>query len=74
MGTFVHSKSAQELDSVRNGAVAVDEAGKIQAVVRDAASADDALTQALKETGWQMDNVQITRASESEFYFPGFIG
>ena len=74
LGTFCHSVSRTELDILHDAAVAVDEAGKIVAVVKGAGSIAAAKAQALKETGWAEGDVSVSEAKRGQFFFPGFIG
>ena len=67
-GTFIHSKTLQELDIIENGAVGVDENGKIVFVERAAGSVGSVVA----AHGWE--NAQVVKTSDCQFFFPGFIG
>ena len=67
-GTFIHSKGPSELEICEDGAIGVDEAGRIAWVERDAKIVE-AVSQA---HGWS--DVSITRNDGVQFFFPGFIG
>lgn len=73
VGSFVHSKTEQELETLHNAALAVDEQGKIKAITKgDTVKA--ALDSLLQETGWSSEDVEVTQTEEGQFFFPGFIG
>lgn len=84
LGTFVHSQSRQELEFLHDAAVCVDSAGTITHVVkaRDSSSGSnshinslaEAKKEALKQTGWKEDDVEVQTAKPGQFFFPGFIG
>jgi guanine deaminase len=76
LGTFVHSRTQQDLEFLHNAGIAVDAEGKIAAVERDAAAADVSETKArlLKRLGWNEAEVDVTVAAEGQFFFPGFVG
>jgi guanine deaminase len=67
-GTFIHSKTLHELDIIENGAIGVDEHGKIVFVERTVESVGSVLA----AHGWE--NAQVVQASGCQFFFPGFIG
>jgi hypothetical protein len=73
LGTFVHSRSREELAYLHNTAVLVDSSGTIVAVEEDCdkTKAKQVATQRL---GWQLSGVTIISAKEGQFFFPGFIG
>jgi guanine deaminase len=68
VGTFIHSQTLQKLDICENGAIGVDQHGKITFVERDAGNIDS-ITAA---HGWE--DAHLIRTSGCQFYFPGFIG
>ncbi|KAK7519580.1 uncharacterized protein IWZ02DRAFT_380047 [Phyllosticta citriasiana] len=68
VGTFVQSKSLQELDICEKGAVGVDENGRIAFTARSV----DHLETVLKEhEGWS--GAKVIKGQENDFFFPGFI-
>ncbi|KAK7618523.1 hypothetical protein IWX50DRAFT_565200 [Phyllosticta citricarpa] len=68
VGTFVQSKSLQELDICEKGAVGVDENGRIAFTARSV----DHLETVLKEhEGWS--GAKVIKGQENGFFFPGFI-
>lgn len=71
-GTFIHSKSLDELEYLHNTAVFVDKEGKIVAVEREC-DLTTALTIKVSELGWNPD-VAIEAPREGQFFFPGLIG
>lgn len=73
VGSFVHSKTEQEIETLQNAAIAVDEHGKIQAVTKGE-TRKAALDSLLQETRWSSQDVDVTQAEEGQFFFPGFIG
>ncbi|KAG6007906.1 hypothetical protein E4U21_005384 [Claviceps maximensis] len=73
LGTFIHSKSRTELEYLHNTAVAVDDEGRICAIVRDRASARVARDEVLGVMDWMVDDVDIVECEEGQFFFPGFI-
>ena len=66
-GPFVHSKSLTELDICEDGAIGVDETGKIAFVLRDRQSEQVPATD-----GW--DQARKVSIEGPGFFFPGFIG
>ncbi|KAL3426917.1 guanine deaminase [Phlyctema vagabunda] len=72
VGTFIHSKSLDELEYLHETAVCVDEKGIIVALEAkcDAAHAQETL---FPQLGWSADNVQVITAEPGQFFFPGFI-
>jgi guanine deaminase len=73
LGSFVHSKSQDELEYLHNAAVCVDENGIIVAIEPNCGQsrAEERLYPRL---GWSRGDVTIRTAREGEFFFPGFIG
>ena len=68
VGTFIHCETLQKLDICENGAIGVDEHGKIVFVERNIESAESVIV----AHGWE-DAHQV-RISSCQFFFPGFIG
>lgn len=66
-GTLIHCRSLTELDICPNGAIGVDENGKI-AFVRQ--SVDE--TPVPSDDGWK--DAKVVQTPENGFFFPGFIG
>lgn len=73
LGLFVHSKVLKELEYLHNTAVCVDKEGKIVAVEKDCGE-DKAKETVLPRLGWAEAEVEIVKAEEGQFFFPGFIG
>ena len=67
-GTFIHCKSLKELDICEQGAIGVDEHGRIAFIERNSKDVES-IAQA---HGW--NDAIIIRASSRQFFFPGFIG
>ncbi|KAI9769964.1 MAG: hypothetical protein M1840_003674 [Geoglossum simile] len=66
-GTFIHSKTLRELDIFENGAIGVDEHGKIAFVKR----AVENVGSVIAAYGWE--DAQVVQTSGCQFFFPGFI-
>ncbi|KAH9844811.1 Amidohydrolase family [Teratosphaeria destructans] len=66
IGPFIHCKSLSELDICPNGAIGVDEYGKIAFISRD--HKDDQLSE---EGEWK--KAKLIKTPENGFFFPGFI-
>ncbi|QUC16673.1 uncharacterized protein UV8b_00914 [Ustilaginoidea virens] len=73
LGTFIHSKSRAQLEYLHNAAVAVDKDGTIVALAKDDHSADAAKDKALRDMGWDVNEVDVVRCEEGQFFFPGFV-
>ena len=75
VGTFVHSKSLNQLEYLHDASVAVDKSGRIVAIelqCRDQATAAETLCSKL---GWDAAaDVEVRVCKEGQFFFPGFIG
>ena len=73
LGTFIHSKSLEELEFLHDTAVCVDEKGTIVAITQgcDRSKAEEIV---LPRLGWKKGDVTVNTAKEGQFYFPGFIG
>ncbi|KAJ6444277.1 guanine deaminase [Purpureocillium lavendulum] len=73
LGTFVHSKTPQELDYMHNAAVAVDAHGTIVGIERDADDVKTAKEKLLASLGWSERDVHVCATKDGQFFFPGFI-
>ncbi|KAH6607815.1 guanine deaminase [Trichoderma cornu-damae] len=76
LGTFVHSKTPQDLDFFHNAGIAVDAQGKIAAMERGGAadgSGSEIKTRLLEKLGWSEAEVDVTEAAQGQFFFPGFV-
>ncbi|KAL6861107.1 guanine deaminase [Trichoderma novae-zelandiae] len=73
LGTFVHSKTQQDLDIFHDAGIAVDAQGKIAAIERDARDLSEAKVRLLTKLGWDEAEVDVTQAADGQFFFPGFI-
>ena len=73
LGSFVHSKSLDELDYLHDTAVLVDDKGVIVAIEPkcDQTKAEETL---FPNLGWKTGEVSIRTSAPGQFYFPGFIG
>lgn len=69
-GTFIHSLSPSTLDICHQGAIGVDENGKIEFVERDVKSLEEVLSRHPK---WAATG-RVVKAKDGGFFFPGFIG
>ncbi|KKO98632.1 hypothetical protein THAR02_09262 [Trichoderma harzianum] len=73
LGTFVHSKTQQDLDFLHKAGIAVDTHGKIAAIERDAHDLSEVKARLLAKLGWDETEVDVTEAAEGHFFFPGFV-
>lgn len=73
-GTFVHSKTKQELEILHNAAVAVNDKGKIVAVEKGQDDGNTAKQRLLEQLGWNEDQVDVHVTKDAQFFFPGFVG
>ncbi|KAF6803312.1 guanine deaminase [Colletotrichum musicola] len=73
LGTFVHSRTKEELEYLHDTAVCVDAAGTIVAVEGECGSLARAEEVLFPRLGWTRGEVQTHEAKEGEFFFPGFI-
>jgi guanine deaminase len=73
LGTFIHSKSLEELEFLHDTAVFIDEKGVIVAIEPkcDQAKAEETV---LPKLGWSRGDVSFQTAAPGQFFFPGFIG
>lgn len=73
LGSFIHSKSLDELEYLHDSAVCVDEKGTIVAIETeyDLKRAEKML---FPHLGWSAEDVTIKTAKAGQFFFPGFIG
>ncbi|SPN99680.1 related to guanine deaminase [Cephalotrichum gorgonifer] len=72
LGTFIYSKSREELSYLVNTAVCVDESGKI-AAVREGCDRAKVEAEVLPELGWSLEEVEVRACEEGQFFFPGFV-
>ncbi|WYZ46241.1 hypothetical protein EsH8_IX_000466 [Colletotrichum jinshuiense] len=72
LGTFVHSKTREELDYLHDTAVCVDASGTIVAV-ETACDLKRAEGELLPRLGWTASDVDVRVGKEGQFFFPGFI-
>jgi guanine deaminase len=73
LGSFVHCKALDELEYLHNAAVCVDQSGTIVAVETDCDEVKAKQT-VLPRFGWDESEVEVVKAGEGQFFFPGFIG
>ena len=73
LGTFIHSKSLEELEFLHDTAVFVDEKGTIVAVEQGCGQRE-AEGVVFPKLGWTEDEVTVKLAKPGQFFFPGFIG
>jgi len=73
LGTFIHSKSLEELEFLHNSGIFVSENGKIVAIEPDCdqVKAEEVIFPTL---GWSRGEVFVRVAKAGQFFFPGFIG
>jgi guanine deaminase len=73
LGSFIHSKSLDELEYLHDSAVCVDENGVIVALEKgyDLKEAEETL---FPKLGWSTGDVTVKTAKPGQFFFPGFIG
>jgi guanine deaminase len=73
LGSFIHSKSLDELEYLHDTAVCVDENGVIVAIEKDydLKKAEETLFPKLH---WAIGDVTVKTAKPGQFFFPGFIG
>jgi guanine deaminase len=73
LGTFIHSKSLEELEFLHDTAVFVDEKGTIVAIEQgcDEIKAEEAV---FPKLGWTKGEATVKVAKAGHFFFPGFIG
>lgn len=75
LGTFVHSKSLEELEFLHDTAVFVDEKGTIVAIEQlEQGSYPGTEAGFFSKLGWMKDPVTVITAKPGQFFFPGFIG
>ncbi|KAK7432609.1 hypothetical protein QQZ08_000817 [Neonectria magnoliae] len=73
LGTFVSSKSRQELQYLHGAAVCVDSHGKIAQVEEDCTGVELVEDWLLSKLGWKRSEVDVFVAKPGQFFFPGFI-
>jgi len=73
LGSFIHSKSLDELEYLHDAAVCVDGNGVIVAIEKgcDLKKAEETL---FPKLGWSAGDVTVKIAKPGQFFFPGFIG
>ncbi|KAL2176757.1 uncharacterized protein P884DRAFT_202088 [Thermothelomyces heterothallicus CBS 202.75] len=72
LGSFVHSKVLDELEYLHQTAVFVDKSGTIVAIEKDC-DESKARETVLPRLGWAEADVEVVKAKEGQFFFPGFI-
>ncbi|KAM7218169.1 Metallo-dependent hydrolase [Rhypophila decipiens] len=76
-GSFIYSKSLDQLEYLHDAAVAVSSAGKISAVERECGGKDKAIEKLSSRLGWGSDGTtgfkEVYETGEGQFFFPGFI-
>ena len=74
-GTFIHSKSKQELEYLFNACVLVGSDGKISHIKSDLAGKDEAKAWAIQQVGESnFSSLEAQGSPDRMFFFPGFIG
>ena len=77
-GTFVHSRSRQELEFMHNTVVCVDGNGKIVAIenASDGNRLEEMALAVIDKLGWDSkdDDIVWHTCEPGQFFFPGFIG
>jgi guanine deaminase len=77
-GSFIWSKSLDELELLHDAAVFVDDNGKIVKVVEDVKGEPEEIQNAVekqcKELGWTSSTISVRTCKPGQFFFPGFIG
>lgn len=74
VGSFVHSKSLNQLEYLHDAAIAVDKSGKIVAIEPQCYDQKQVAELLYAKLGWDDANVQVRACEKGQFYFPGFIG
>lgn len=72
-GTFIHSKSLDELEQLKDCAVFVDDDGVIAAIEPNC-SQRRAEEEIFSKLGWSRGDFNVLIANADQFFFPGFIG
>ncbi|KAK8127752.1 guanine deaminase [Apiospora sp. TS-2023a] len=73
VGTFVHSKSLNQLDYLHDAAVAVNKSGKIVAIESQCHDQKKAAEVLCPKLGWDAADVEFRACEKGQFFFPGFI-
>ncbi|KAH6895232.1 hypothetical protein B0T10DRAFT_544945 [Thelonectria olida] len=73
LGTFISSKSPQELEYLHDAAICVDDNGQIAKIDKECKTVELVQNVLLKTLEWTTDEVDIHVAKPGQFYFPGFI-
>lgn len=74
LGTFIHSKTRQELEFLHDAAVGVDQKGTIVAIEQADGDVKAAQAKLLEALSWSEDEVETQACKPGQFFFPGFIG
>ncbi|EXF77796.1 guanine deaminase [Colletotrichum fioriniae PJ7] len=72
LGSFIHSKTKEQLEYLHDAAVCVDAAGTIVAVEAEC-DLKRAEAEVLPRLGWAVGDVEVCAGKEGQFFFPGFI-
>ncbi|KAK8042495.1 guanine deaminase [Apiospora phragmitis] len=73
VGTFIHSKSLNQLDYLHDAAVAIDKSGKIVAIEPQCCDQGKAAEMLYPKLGWGAADVEVRACEEGQFFFPGFV-
>ncbi|RDA95201.1 hypothetical protein CP533_1877 [Ophiocordyceps camponoti-saundersi (nom. inval.)] len=73
LGTFVHSKTREELEFLHDAAVAVDTQGQIVGIKAGLGSLTEAKEKLLESLGLKEEDVDVCACGQGQFFFPGFI-
>ncbi|PNY29864.1 Fuanine deaminase [Tolypocladium capitatum] len=73
LGTFVHSKTREELEFLHDAAVAVDGRGQIAGIDAASGGVEAAKEKLLRRLGWGEGEVDVHACEPGQFFFPGFI-
>ncbi|KAM7198598.1 Metallo-dependent hydrolase [Naviculisporaceae sp. PSN 640] len=72
-GSFIYSKTLDELEYLHDAILAVNSEGKIIAIERECGGKDKALGKIGQRLGGDVSGLKIFATSEGQFFFPGFI-
>lgn len=72
-GTFISSKSPQQLEYLYETAIFVDDKGRIAKIDKGCKTVQDAKG-VLSNLSWRFDEVDFHLPKPGQFYFPGFVG
>lgn len=73
-GSFIYSKTLEELEYLHDAAAAVDGKGKIVVVERDCGGKDKAIEKIGSRLDGVVSDLKVYETKEGQFFFPGFIG